>query len=131
MHMLQEEAELNEIVSLVGYDALSEKDQLKLESAKSIREDYLQQNAFHEMDSYTSIEKQYKLLELVLNFNDEANKALNEGVYLKKILALSVRDQIARAKYTSEDNLSQLKNINEQIVRDVAALIKEEVDTDA
>lgn len=105
MSLLQEEASLEEIVRLVGIDALSEKDRLKLEVAKSLREDYLQQNAFHEVDTYASLEKQYKMLKLVLFFYDEAERALNAGVYLKELLDLEVRDKIARAKYVSEENI--------------------------
>ena len=81
MALLQEEANLEEIVRLVGMDALSEGDRLKLEVAKSIREDYLQQNAFHENDTYTSLNKQYKMLNLILSFKHEAEKALEAGVY--------------------------------------------------
>lgn len=126
MNMLQEEAELNEIVRLVGFDALSERDQLKLESAKSIREDYLQQNAFHEIDSYASMTKQFKMLDLILFFNDEAARALDEGVYLKKILALDIREDIARAKYTVEDKLSQIDGVKKRISAVIDDLIKEE-----
>ena len=85
MTILQEEANLEEIVRLVGIDALSESDRLKLEVAKSIREDYLMQNAFHDVDTYSSLEKQYKMLKLVLSFQDEAERALKAGVYLEKI----------------------------------------------
>ena len=85
MTLLQEEANLEEIVRLVGLDALSERDRLKLEVAKSIREDYLQQNAFHEEDTYTPLPKQYKMLKAILSFQDEALRALDAGVYLDKI----------------------------------------------
>ena len=111
MTILQEEAKLDEIVRLVGIDALSEKDRLKLEVAKSIREDYLQQNAFHEVDTYTSLDKQYKMLKLVLAFQVEAEKALAAGVYLNKILKMEVRDKIARAKYIHEDEMSKIDDI--------------------
>ncbi len=128
MALLQEESELNEIVRLVGYDALSEGDQLKLESAKSIREDFLQQNAFLELDSYASLAKQCALLNLVLHFSNEAKRALNAGVYLKKILALSVREEIARAKYITEDKLSDIEVIKQNIESAVNKLISEEAD---
>lgn len=85
MVLLQEEANLEEIVRLVGIDALSETDRLKLEVAKSIREDYLMQNAFHDVDTYSSLKKQYKMLKLVLAFQDDAERALRSGVYLDKI----------------------------------------------
>ena len=125
MAMLQEEAELQEIVRLVGYDALSERDQLKLEIARSIREDYLQQNAFHEVDSYASFAKQYKMLQLVLSFEDWANKALDAGVYLKDILALEERDKIARAKYIPETELERMDAVAEEVKVAVERLIGE------
>ncbi|MDR1704847.1 MAG: V-type ATP synthase subunit A [Clostridiales bacterium] len=131
MMMLQEEAELNEIVRLVGFDALSERDQLKLENSKSVREDFLQQNSFHELDSYTSMNKQYKLLELVLFFGDEAARALGEGVYLRKILALEVREQIARAKYIKEDSLADFDALRARITADIDGLIAEEATASA
>lgn len=125
MAMLQEEAELQEIVRLVGYDALSERDQLKLEVARSIREDYLQQNAFHEVDSYASFDKQYKMLQLVLSFEDMASKALDAGVYLKDILALEERDKIARAKYIPETELDRMDAVAEEVKAAVDRLISE------
>lgn len=131
MALLQDESELNEIVRLVGYDALSEGDQLKLEMAKSVREDYLQQNSFHELDSYTSMDKQYKMLNLVLHFGRQAKKALSEGVYLKKILDLDVRDKIARAKYTPEEKLADFEEIKTEVEKAMDDLIKEEVSIDA
>ena len=112
MTLLQEESGLQEIVSLVGIDALSENDRLKLEVSKSIREDYLQQNAFHEVDTYASLDKQYKMLKLILLFKKEAERALKAGVYLNEILALSeIRDKIARSKYIPEENLSRMNEI--------------------
>ncbi|MBF4806949.1 MAG: V-type ATP synthase subunit A, partial [Pseudoleptotrichia goodfellowii] len=99
MALLQEESSLQEIVRLVGRDTLSEKDQLKLEVAKSIREDYLQQNAFMESDTYTSLAKQDKMLALVLKFYDEGLRGLDSGVYLKEVSEMPVREKIARAKY--------------------------------
>ena len=131
MAILQEEAELNEIVRLVGYDALSENDQLKLDIAKSIREDYLQQNSFHELDSYTSLDKQHRMLNVVLTFGTEATRAVAEGVYLKKILALEVRDKIARAKYTEEADLDSLNSLAEEIQKVIQTLIDEEATINA
>ena len=127
MTLLQEESGLQEIVSLVGIDALSEMDRLKLEVAKSIREDYLQQNAFHEVDTYASLKKQYKMLQLILLFRKEAVRALSNGVYLNKILGLSeVRDKIARSKYISEDNLNRMDEIAGELKAEIDALIVEE-----
>ena len=125
MTLLQEESGLQEIVSLVGIDALSEKDRLKLEVAKSVREDYLQQNGFHEIDTYTSLDKQYKMLKLVLLFRKEAERALDAGVYLDKILELEVRDKIARSKYIHEDNISRMDEIAAELRANIDTLINE------
>ena len=123
MALLQEESALQEIVRLVGKDTLSEKDQLKLEVAKSIREDYLQQNAFQDVDTFTSLEKQDKMLDLVLKFYSESLRALENKVYLNELIDLPVRESIARAKYTEEANISRLDEISEQITSDINALI--------
>ncbi|MDS1002826.1 V-type ATP synthase subunit A [Clostridium sporogenes] len=123
MSLLQEEANLEEIVRLVGIDALSEKDRLKLEVAKSLREDYLQQNAFHEIDTYASLGKQYKMLKLVLFFYDEAQRALNAGIYLKELLDLEVRDKIARSKYVSEENIENIDGIFNELTGIIDELI--------
>ncbi|MDR1066887.1 MAG: V-type ATP synthase subunit A [Clostridiales bacterium] len=131
MALLQEENELNEIVRLVGFDALSEKDQLKLELARSVREDYLQQNAFHEFDSFTSREKQFKLLDIILRFGERARKALESGVYLKKTLALDVRGKISRAKYISEDDMAAFDKIKSEIDAETERLMKEEAPANA
>ncbi len=125
MALLQEEANLEEIVRLVGMDALSEGDRLKLEVAKSIREDYLQQNAFHENDTYTSLNKQYKMLNLILSFRHEAEKALEAGVYLDKVLKLAVRDRIARSKYISEEEISKMDDILVELKSEMNKLISE------
>lgn len=125
MALLQEEANLEEIVRLVGMDALSEGDRLKLEVAKSIREDYLQQNAFHENDTYTSLNKQYKMLNLILSFKHEAEKALEAGVYLDKVLKLPVRDRIARSKYISEEEISKMDDILVELQSEMNKLISE------
>lgn len=125
MTLLQEEANLQEIVRLVGIDALSEGDRLKLEVAKSLREDYLQQNAFHEVDTYSSLNKQYKMLSLILKFNDEANKALKSGVYLDEILKMEVREKIARTKYIPENEVSKIDEISKQLSSDMEKLISE------
>ena len=112
MAILQEEAELEEIVKLVGMDALSPNDRLKLETARSIREDYLHQNAFHDIDTYTSLEKQYLLMELILAFYDKSLDALNQGASIEKIVSMPSREQIGRFKYTPEKDINQeYKNI--------------------
>lgn len=126
MSLLQEEANLQEIVRLVGIDALSERDRLKLEVAKSIREDYLQQNAFHEVDTYASLDKQYKMLKLILSFKVEAERALDAGVYLNKILALDeARDRIARSKYIHEEELNKIDQISIDLKAEIDKLISE------
>ncbi|MBM7871085.1 V/A-type H+-transporting ATPase subunit A [Clostridium pascui] len=123
MALLQEESSLEEIVRLVGIDALSESDRLKLETARSIREDYLQQNAFHDADTYASLDKQYKMLKLVLQFGDEAQRALKAGVYLKDILNLEIRDKIARSKYITEENLGKVDVISKELTAVMDELI--------
>lgn len=125
MALLQEEASLDEIVRLVGIDALSEKDRLKLEVAKSLREDYLQQNAFHEVDTYASLNKQHKMLKLILLFRREAERALEAGVYLNNILNLPIRDKIARSKYIAEDNIDTINNIADELISEINRLISE------
>jgi V/A-type H+-transporting ATPase subunit A len=115
----------------VGYDALSEKDQLTLEVAKSVREDYLQQNSFHELDSYASLQKQFQMLALVNHFGTEARRAVDAGVYLKKVLALPIREQIARAKNIPENNIKDIEEINARVTQEIEALVKQEVSRDA
>lgn len=124
MALLQEEANLQEIARLVGIDALSEEDRLKLEVAKSLREDYLQQNAFHDVDTYAPLNKQYRMLKAVLQFGDEARKALESGVYLKDILNLPVRDKIARAKYIDEKDILSIDEISKELTKDIEDLIR-------
>lgn len=126
MNLLQEESQLEEIVRLVGVDALSDKDRLKLEISKSIREDYLQQNGFHEIDTFSSMEKQYKMIKLILKFRSEANRALDSGVYLEKILSLEIRDKIARLKYIPEKDLGRMDDILREIEDVIEKLIQKE-----
>ncbi|MCI9405585.1 MAG: V-type ATP synthase subunit A [Oscillospiraceae bacterium] len=106
MRMLQEEAELDEIVQLVGMDALSPADRLKLEAARSIREDFLHQDAFHEVDTYTSLEKQYLMMKLVLAFYESTVGALQSGVGVDALVKLAVRERIGRFKYMPEDRIA-------------------------
>ena len=115
MRLLQEEAELEEIVRLVGIDALSDRDQLVLEVARSIREDFLHQNAFHEVDTYTSLTKQYKMLRLVMAFYDVGQRLLREGVSLTKIRDLPIREEIGRAKYLPEDRLAEIDRLYDEL----------------
>lgn len=125
MALLTEEASLQEIVRLVGRDSLSESDQLKLEAAESIREDFLQQNAYHEQDTYASLSKQNLMLKMVLHFYNEGLRALKNGVYLKDVLALEVRDRIARAKYLEEKDIEKINAINTEMTNAVEELMQE------
>ena len=107
MNMLQEESELEEIVRLVGIDALSYKDRLTLEATRSIREDYLHQNAFHEVDTYTSPAKQAMLLRLIIGYYEKSLDALTKDASFNKLAALPVREDIGRFKYTEEDKCDE------------------------
>lgn len=123
MSLLQEESELQEIVRLIGRDSLSEQDQLKLETAKSLREDFLQQNAFHDVDTYCPLDKQSKMLRVILEFYDEALKALDKGIYLDEIIDLPVMEKISRAKYIPNDNIEEIDEISGDIVNEMNNLI--------
>ena len=105
MSLLQDEAQLNEIVQLVGMDALSAPDRLKMEAARSIREDFLHQNSFHEVDTYTSLKKQLLMMRLVLAYYDKSVEALKNGAGVQGLIKMPVREQIGRYKYTLEENL--------------------------
>ena len=102
MHLLQEESELEEIVKLVGMDALSKTDRIKLEAARSIREDFLHQNAFHETDTYTTLKKQYRMMQLIMAYFDKTTDALNKGANLDALINMPIREKIGRFKYTKE-----------------------------
>ena len=105
MSLLQEEAELEEIVKLVGMDALSSNDRLKMETARSIREDFLHQLAFHEVDTYTSLNKQEKMMRLILSYYDFATDILNQGADIEEIVKLPIREAIGRFKYIEEKDV--------------------------
>ncbi|HIR28980.1 MAG TPA: V-type ATP synthase subunit A [Candidatus Choladousia intestinigallinarum] len=122
MRLLQEESELNEIVQLVGMDALSAPDRLKLEAARSIREDFLHQNAFHEVDTYTSLKKQHMMMQMILSYYDEGKQALSEGAGIEELVKLPVREAIGRFKYTEEADLDAAfakiqKDLTDQIAQ--------------
>ena len=123
MRVLQEEAELDEIVRLVGIDALSWKDRLTMEAARSIREDYLHQNAFDEVDTYTSLEKQFNMLRLILAFQEKGQAALDAGANLSQVLNLPVRERIGRAKYIPETELNKFNQIESELSSQTAALM--------
>ena len=122
MRILQEEASLNEIVRLVGADALGGRDKITMDTAKSLREDYLHQNAFHETDTYTSPKKQFRMLKLILEFDNRARAALNENVETEDIFALGVKEKIGRCKYISEENMSEFDKIEDELAADFEAL---------
>ena len=116
MTILQEEAELNEIVQMVGMDALSPTDRLKMEAARSIREDFLHQNSFHEIDTYTPLRKQYLMMKLVLAFYEKSVDALNKGADMNALIAMPVREKIGRYKYTTDADIeSEYKNVEEEL----------------
>ncbi|MEA3311513.1 MAG: V-type ATP synthase subunit A [candidate division WOR-3 bacterium] len=125
MRLLQEEDELKEIVRLIGLDALSPKERLIMEAVRSIREDFLHQNAFHEIDTYASLDKQAKMLSVVLRYYHEARKALDAGSSLEDLIGLGVREKIARARYMREADLEKIAKIEEEIVTEAASLKKE------
>ena len=126
MNMLQEESELEEIVKLVGMDALSAPDRLKLETARSIREDFLHQNAFHEVDTYTSLNKQYLMMKLIMSYYDKAAEGLEKGASVEKLVALPVREQIGRFKYFTE---KEVDGEFEKIDKEISAQVDEAVKT--
>lgn len=125
MKLLTEEAELEEIVKMVGMDALSPIDRLKMEAARSIREDFLHQNSFHEIDTYTSLKKQYMMMSLVLDYFDLSKGALNKGASINNLVKLPVREAIGRFKYIHENDLDeQFKFVNEQLVDEIDEVVR-------
>ncbi|MCD5003227.1 V-type ATP synthase subunit A [Enterococcus saccharolyticus] len=126
MRILQKESELNEIVRLVGIDSLSEKDQFTLEIAKEIREDYLQQNAFDDVDTFTSREKQYHMLHNILAFHQEGLQSLELGAYLKELMAgtIQLRDKIARMKYIPESELDTIIGLQQEMKETLRTILQ-------
>ena len=122
MNILQQEAGLDEIVRLVGMDALSGRDRLTMETAKMVREDYLHQNAFHETDTYTSLKKQYRMLRLIKRFYDAGYEAIASYASIDEIIACPAKEQIGRSKYIPEDELDKFDEIEQNITRQLKAL---------
>ena len=121
MSLLQDEAELEEIVQMVGMDALSPADRLKMEAARSIREDFLHQNSFHDVDTYTPLRKQYLMMKLVLAFYEKSMDALSRGASMNALLAMAVREKIGRYKYTVTDQIeSEYETIMSELDAEVA-----------
>lgn len=131
MRLLQEESELNEVVQLVGMDGLSKKDQMKLEICKVIREDYLHQNAFHEVDTYASMNKQFKLMDIILYYYDQCNEAIDKGLNLDDLFFMPSREDIGRYKYLEESITDQGHDkIKQDIDAHIANLIREAGEAD-
>ncbi len=127
MRLLQEEAELEEIVKLVGMDALSAQDRLKLEVARSIREDFLHQNAFHEEDAYTTIDKQYLMIKLILEFYDLSWQVLENGAQIEPLLSLPVRERVGRFKYISNlESKKEYDSIVRAMSEEIGSTLKRE-----
>ncbi|MFG6378960.1 MAG: V-type ATP synthase subunit A [Lachnospiraceae bacterium] len=127
MGLLQDEAELDEIVKMVGMDALSAEDRLKMEAARSIREDFLHQNSFHEVDTYTSLKKQFLMMELVIAFYDKSLEALKQGASAQKLINMAVRERIGRYKYTLDENIdAEYEKINNELHIEIANLLGRE-----
>jgi len=127
MGLLQEEAELEEIVKMVGMDALSASDRLKMEAARSIREDFLHQNSFHEIDTYTSLKKQLLMIKLVLAYYERSREAMEKGGEVNELLKMAVRERIGRFKYTQEAEIdSQYDKINNELSTEIARLVGKE-----
>ncbi len=122
MALLQKESELKEIARLVGLDALSPSDRLVLETARSIREDFLHQNAFHEIDSYASFSKQYRMLKIIMHFHRAAAEALEQGVSIDEVGKLPAREEIGRMRYTSEQELGKLDELRARAEEQVKTL---------
>ena len=127
MSLLQDESKLNEIVQMVGMDALSPADRLKMEAAKSIREDFLNQNSFDEVDTYSSLRKQYLMMRLVMSFYEKAKVALEKGANVEDLIAMPSREPIGRFKYTPEDKIEdEFTRINDLLDREVAEALNKE-----
>jgi V/A-type H+-transporting ATPase subunit A len=126
LRILEQEAELEEIVRLVGIDSLSPEDRLVLEVARSIREDFLHQNAFHDEDTYTSLAKQYHILKLILHFYSNAQEGLKRGATIESIENMDVLEKIARAKYIPETEGEKISQIGREIEREIESLLPQE-----
>lgn len=127
MKILQEEARLDEIVRLVGMDALSPHDRMTMECAKSVREDYLHQNAFHEVDTYASLDKQFKMLKLIIDWYEASRRALDAGVPVAAVLGIPERDGIGRAKYVPEEETIKIDELGRAVRERIESLTKTEV----
>ena len=125
MKLLQQEAELEEIVKLVGVESLAQSDRLILKTAKSIREDFLHQNAFHEVDTFTSMKKQFLLLKLISDMHRQSEEALQKGVTVEKLAAIPTNEEVARSKFISEQEMESIKAVGEHMETQIQKLIQE------
>ena len=121
MTLLEEEDKLKEIVRLVGIDALSKDERMVMETAKSLREDFLHQNAFHEIDTYASMEKQFKMLRIIIRFHELGMDALNRGASMNEVFNLTVREKIARMRYSDEKDIDQIDLIEDEIKSEIGS----------
>lgn len=129
MRLLQEESELDEIVKMVGMDALSPTDRVKLEAARSVREDFLHQNAFHEIDTYSPLDKQFNMMKLLLEFYDDCIDALERGADVEKLLSLAAREHIGRFKYYSGNDIeAEYKKLSEELNTEIAGILTKKED---
>ena len=123
MSLLEQESQLNEIVRLVGIDALSRDERMVMETAKSLREDFLHQNAFHEIDTYASMDKQFKMLKTIVAFHHAGLDALRKGAPMNKLFNLPVREQIARMRYLEEKDIGQIDKLDDAIKEQINAIV--------
>ena len=131
MSLLQQESELEEIVRLIGVEALSSRERLVMEGAKSVREDFLQQNAFDDVDTFTSLEKQFLLLRLIMTFYEEAGKAIAADVEIGDVLAIPECEEIAHAKFISEENLNEFDVLERKVTEAIGGLIERKAEEEA
>ena len=123
MSLLEEEDQLREVVRLVGIDALSKEERMVLETAKSLREDFLHQNAFHEIDTYASMEKQFKMLKTIVRFHHLGMDALKKGAPMNALFGLPVREQIARMRYLEEAQIGQIDKLEDTIKEQINGIV--------
>jgi len=128
MVLLQRESELEELVRLVGMDALAPAERLLLEAAKMVREDFLHQNAFDELDTYTSVELQFRLLDVILYYYEMARKTLDEGGVLEEILNIPVKEEVARGKLIDEKEINKFDEMRKKVGEQLAAVTREEAE---
>jgi V/A-type H+-transporting ATPase subunit A len=123
MSLLEEEDQLREVVRLVGIDALSKEERMVLETAKSLREDFLHQNAFHEVDTYASMDKQFRMLRTIVRFHHAGMDALTKGAPMNELFNLPVREQIARMRYLEEKQISEIDKLEDTIKEQTNGLV--------